>query len=148
MNKATDYERLLAGLPGAPEGERRGLMRLLADAADGARLPNRAAGWRWLADNHRWPRECEWPQGSDLVGWARFGWSRFGRDWSDLSPDDLRSAGLSAHLPVGAYRRLPRSALALPVTHVKAFGSVTEALEQAARAAGAWLRAGRAANTV
>ena len=86
MNKATDYERLLAGLPGAPEGERRGLMRLLADAADGARLPNRAAGWRWLADNHRWPRECEWPQGSDLVGWARFGWGASLPGWGADAP--------------------------------------------------------------
>ena len=42
MNKATDYERLLAGLPGAPEGERRGLMRLPAD--DAAAIPGRHPG--------------------------------------------------------------------------------------------------------
>jgi hypothetical protein len=126
----TGYERLLAGL----EDCRWEYMRLLADAAEGACWPNQALGWRWLAEERKWPRVHE--------GEAQ--WFRMARN----SPTD---APLPHHLPAGAFTTLRRAGVnsGAPVSPFMAcFDTVAGALLAAARAAGAWLRAGRAANSV
>jgi hypothetical protein len=48
----SQYARLLAAL----EDSRWTHMRILADAAEDEGNATLAAGWRWLADNKRWPR--------------------------------------------------------------------------------------------
>lgn len=50
------YEMLLDGLPNI----RRNYMRGLADAAEDQGNHPLAKGWRWLADNRRWPAGMKW----------------------------------------------------------------------------------------
>jgi hypothetical protein len=52
-NTQTQYARLLASL----EDCRWTHMRILADAAEEEGNATLAAGWRWLADNTKWPRK-------------------------------------------------------------------------------------------
>jgi hypothetical protein len=51
MSATTDYQALLRG----PESCRWDYMRLLADAAEDQGREVLAVGWRWLADNRKWP---------------------------------------------------------------------------------------------
>jgi hypothetical protein len=111
MSAATDYERLLAGLGTF----RWDYLRVLADAAEEAGEPKLAAGWRWLADNRKWPNE---------MGEVGLAWRCTWRARTDDPPFVL---------PWGMFQALDGMST---YTHLK---SVPEALEHAARAAGKWL---------
>jgi hypothetical protein len=56
MSAMTDYQALLRGL----ESCRWDYMRLLADAAEDQGEEALAAGWRWLADNRKWPMSLKY----------------------------------------------------------------------------------------
>jgi hypothetical protein len=81
------YERLLAGL----ESCRWDHMRVLADAAEEQGNEALALGWRWLADNRKWPDEYGWSGGT--VGyWSSFAPHLGGEAKSHDLPEELFDA--------------------------------------------------------
>jgi hypothetical protein len=56
MSAMTDYQALLRGL----ESCRWAYMQGLADAAEDQGEEALAAGWRWLADNRKWPMSLKY----------------------------------------------------------------------------------------
>jgi hypothetical protein len=101
----TDYKRLLEGL-GTCRWE---AMRVLADAAEDAGDAPLAAGWRWLADNQRWPNENYKPFGeAEKVAIERMPWPRtpVQRPHNQTTPGDRRvtaASGGCTPLPAGGF---------------------------------------------
>jgi hypothetical protein len=143
MSTATDYGKLLVGLDSCRWEQ----MRVLADAAEDNGDPVLAAGWRWLADNRKWP-------GADALGEGETFY------WRAVRHEDQSSYGPDV-LPWGAFQRLPvratnpraRTALLLkymarpdPEAPEDFYNAVPlclpEALEMTARAVGEWLAEG------
>jgi hypothetical protein len=111
----TQYQRVAKGLDDCRWFQ----LRVVADAAEDAGDGQLAAGLRWLADHKKWPRHA-------LVG-ARYVWT-----WENNG--DL---WLEHQLQYEVFRRLPgqrKGVLAVP-----AAVSVQTIIEDAARAAAAWL---------
>ena len=106
---------LLADLAETP----RHLMRVLADEADDAGEPWLAAGWRWLAENRKWPWWVNVPPDGPL----RWGWS-------------LTSGPPSARLPDGARAFYPDGE---KPGKKKRYDTLEECLLAGAVAAGKWL---------
>ena len=115
MSTQADYDRVLAGLDACRWRQ----MRIIADAAEDAGEHLLAAGWRWLADNRKWP---EWRPGGGPGG--QYTWTP-AEDFGDKTARE-------SHLPAAVVWRRggpPR------------FGPLTELLHASARAIGEWLAA-------
>jgi hypothetical protein len=128
----TGYGCLLDGL----ENCRWGQMVVLADAAEEKGDAALAAGWRWLADNRKWPDEEAWAE-----NWGEY-WAVFYRQG-----ETSEGAGRTHELPLEMFdavaRRCGRSMRHHPhkAPHKLRGDPLTDFLLAVARAAGEFLLA-------
>jgi hypothetical protein len=138
MTTRTEYGRLLSGLRRARKGDRRTHMMLLADAALDRGDHDLAAGWRWLAENGKWPlamnRSGGWYEGYGVWGAAPFGGNEHvpARNTKPPTPHVL---------PAGLLRKLRRRVTG---DGRKRLPSFPEAMDATARLVGEWYTRGGA----
>jgi hypothetical protein len=128
MATQTDYERTLAAL----EDCRWSQMRIIADAAEEAGDDQLARGWRWLADNRKWPEENPpGPSGAWSFSWYNRPLGRPGRP-----PGPERQDELPREVYGGLTVNSKRAGKGSMLTYCQ---PLRVALEAAARAASEWL---------
>jgi hypothetical protein len=117
-------------------------MRILADAAEDEGNPTLAAGWRWLADNRRWPLRTRNLPNRGVTKPRHRGVYYLWSTWSNypsvvLAPED--------HLPVSIADLIESPHVTKDYFHsgVVACDSLTTLLELTAQAAGEHLAAQR-----